>query len=314
MVTSLERTSREARASTSDDAAAPEQRLVEELILSQSTGENSRLVDIQAISRRVQRIKRIVRADIASTICGEQEERLAQAALHLWRAKMHVQLSNLYSEKSWDEMKFPRKYFLKYRGFGPMHQRSDLVHFRKLFLQCALPSAERACDLAPFSYECVMLKACILCLLIGFGGYMSEAHCEKALMTCRRAMTLHRMPQIADNRERAILYNSAQDRTSADASVGARSDTCMGSLWDMATFAAHVVAEKRGGWDADTLWADRHTTASTVDASGRKCSMNQLPMDSLEELVAWNMWGSKWTGLEDKDALSDIFTSTTSSK
>lgn len=311
---SLERMSREARASTSDDAAVPEQLLVEELILSQSGGKNCRSVDIQAISRRVQRIKRIVRADIASTICGEQEERLAQAALHLWRAKMHVQLSNLYSEKSWDGMKFPRKYFLKYRGFGPMHERSDLVHFRKLFLQCALPSAERACDLAPFSYECVMLKACILCLLIGFGGYMSETHCEKALVTCRRAMTLHRMPQIADDRERAILYNSAQDRTSADASVGARSDTCMGSLWDMAIFAAHLVAEKRGGWDADTLWADRHTTTSPLDTSTRKFCINELPIDSLEELVAWNMWGSKWPGLEDKDALQDILTTSADSQ
>jgi len=301
-MTTLEASSNERRAGAAETIS--EQLLVEELVSSESEGDNVRSVDIQAIARRVQRANRTLSAETAATISGEQEEKLALAAVHLWRAKMHVRLSNLYSEKAWDSKKFPRKFYLKYRGFRPTHQRSDLVEFRKLYLRCALSSSERAVELAPFSYECVMLKACILCLLISFGGYMRDIYCEKALTSCRRAMSLHRMPQIADNRERAILYNSTQDRTSAQATESRRSDARMASLWNMAIFAAHTVATKRGSWDADTLWADRQNSLG----SGTSCELpsGDLPTSSLEELVSWNMWGNNWTGLGENSTLQDV--------
>ena len=274
-----------------------EHRDVEALLRSEHDGDKTRAVDVRDIARRVQTTNRRLSADIAATISGEVEEKLVLAAAHLWRAKMHVQLSQLYSEKAWDAKKFPRKFFLKYRGFGSTHQRSDLADFRKLYLRCALSNAERAVELAPFSYECVMFKSCILCLLIGFGGYVCDTYCESALMSCRRAMTLHRMPQIADDRERSILYNSVQDRSGAQAGSG-RSEARMRSLWDMAVFAAHLVAKKRGVWDADTLWADRGTHGDVNPA--------ELPENSLDELVAWNMWNTDWTGFGEMDRLQNI--------
>jgi hypothetical protein len=186
-MTTLEASSNERRAGAAETIS--EQLLVEELVSSESEGDNVRSVDIQAIARRVQRANRTLSAETAATISGEQEEKLALAAVHLWRAKMHVRLSNLYSEKAWDSKKFPRKFYLKYRGFGPTHQRSDLVEFRKLYLRCALSSSERAVELAPFSYECVMLKACILCLLISFGGYSNVAAPHAA--NCRQQRKSH---------------------------------------------------------------------------------------------------------------------------
>lgn len=274
---------------------------VEELVAGEFDGESSRPLDIQKIARQIQRTNRTLHDDVLATISGPQEEKLALAAVHLWRAKMHVRLSHLYTEKSWDSRKLPRKFFLKYRGFGPSHQRSDLVEFRKLYLRCALSNAERATDLAPFSFECVMLKSCILCLLVGLGGYMSDSCCEKALSTCRRAMTLHRMPEFPDDREMQILYSSKQHGKIEQITSSSRSDARMSSLWNMAIFAAHTVAKKRGGWDHDTLWADRQNTS--VVSSGSQVTLVDKPMD---ELVEWNMWESNWLGVNDDSTLQDV--------
>jgi hypothetical protein len=64
-------------------------------------------------------------------------------AVHHFRARMHVQLAQLYQEAAWDDMKLPRKFYIKYRGFGPTHGRSDLPAFRNLYLRSALASAVR---------------------------------------------------------------------------------------------------------------------------------------------------------------------------
>ena len=274
---------------------------VEELVAGEFDGDSSRPLDIQKIARRIQRTNRTLHDDILATISGPQEEKLALAAVHLWRAKMHVRLSHLYTEKSWDSKKLPRKFFLKYRGFGPSHQRSDLVEFRKLYLRCALSNAERATDLAPFSFECVMLKSCILCLLVGFGGYMSDSYCEKALSTCRRAMTLHRMPEFPDDRERHILYSSSHSGEAEQMTNSSRSDARMTSLWNMAIFAAHTVAKKRGSWDHDTIWADRQNV-SCVGSGSRATATDERPLNSVNELVEWNMWESNWLGVNDESS------------
>ena len=77
------------------------------------------------------------------------DEQLRIAAVHHWRARMHVKLSHQYTSAVWDSMPLPRKFFTKHRGFGPTHTQSDLPLFRKMFLRCAFSSAERAVELAP---------------------------------------------------------------------------------------------------------------------------------------------------------------------
>ena len=291
--------SRSERGAGANSTGKRQEHSIEELLRSESDG-NGRAIDIQDIARRVQRSSRKLSDDVAATVSNEVEEKLVLAAVHHWRAKMHVRISQLYSEKAWDEKRFPRKFFIKYRGFGPSHQRSDLSEFRKLYLRCALSNAERAVELAPFSYECTMLKSCVLCLLIGFGGYVCDTYCESALASCRKAMSLHRMPQIADDRERAILYNSVQDRVSSHSSDSGRSDARMTSLWNMAMFSATLVAKKRGRWDSDTVWADRKTSSFGEPPNNDDLS------NSLEELVAWNMWGNDWSGLEENSTLQEV--------
>jgi len=284
---------------------------VEELVAGEFDDTCTRSSDIGTIARRIQRTNQTLHDDILQTISGPLEEKLALAAVHLWRARMHVRLSQLYTEKSWDSRKLPRKFFLKYRGFGPTHQRSDLVEFRKLYLRCALPNADRATDLAPFSFECVMLKSCILCLLVGFGGYMSDCYCEKALAACRRAMTLHRMPEFPNDREQLILYNCSAQAGVEKSVLGeglqtrtsSQSEARMSSLWNMAIFAAHTVAKMRGGWDEDTIWADRQGLGATAETSTMCDSVRQK---SLVELVEWNMWESNWIGVNDDGSLHDV--------
>jgi hypothetical protein len=62
---------------------------------------------------------------------------------------MHFQLAQLYQEATWDAMKLPRKFYIKYRGFGPTHGRHDLPAFRNLFLRAALACAVRCAPRPP---------------------------------------------------------------------------------------------------------------------------------------------------------------------
>ncbi|KAK3272508.1 hypothetical protein CYMTET_19200 [Cymbomonas tetramitiformis] len=87
---------------------------------------------------------------------------LQLAAPHHFRGRMHLQLAQEYREAVWDKMKHPRKFYIKWRGFGPSDNRHSLPSFREIFLRLALASASRAVDLAPESVECGFLKACVL--------------------------------------------------------------------------------------------------------------------------------------------------------
>ena len=116
---------------------------------------------------------------------------------------MMVKLSSLYSDSAWDAQEKPRKFFIKHRGFGPTHGRGDLPHHRRMFLRCALASAERASELAPSSLECATLRACILSLVIADAGAGRDDSCadggagpadaqlSRACAACRHAMRLH---------------------------------------------------------------------------------------------------------------------------
>ena len=119
-------------------------------------------------------------------------ESLRRAAVHHWRARMMVKLSSLYSDSAWDAQEKPRKFFIKHRGFGPTHGRGDLPHHRRMFLRCALASAERASELAPSSLECATLRACILSLANAEDGAdAADAALSRACAACRHAMRLH---------------------------------------------------------------------------------------------------------------------------
>ena len=269
---------------------------------------------VYALSRAVQRARgsrprRLDRSHSQGYVQGPSEllaevECLRAAAVHHWRARMMVQLSHLYTEGVWDAMKMPRKFFIKHRGFGPTHGRADLPSFRRLFLRCALGSAERATQVAPFSVECATLHACILSLLTtlgppGDGGKRTqrggaarpdaasaswERHLSRACASCRHAMRvyerrdggardfesriLHRPggeSEDEDEDEEAIVPSSPPSAAASEGpwtaeppltTAGAGADVAgrVASLRHMAAYAAHALAELRGGWDVETSW------------------------------------------------------------
>ena len=197
-------------------------------------------------------------------------ESLRVAAVHHWRARMMVKLSHLYAEQVWDSMPLPRKFFIKHRGFGPSHGRDDLPSFRRLFLRCALASAERACEIAPFSVECATLRACVLSLLTTVGGAerATESQLARACAACRTAVRLgDARGAAAGHLETVVLHalggdgdadgdgdgdGDGDDADGVDPEYGRRRGA---SLRSMAAFAAHALAERRGGWDHETAWA-----------------------------------------------------------
>ena len=215
-------------------------------------------------------------------------EGLRRAAVHHWRARMMVKLSSLYSDSAWDAQEKPRKFFIKHRGFGPTHGRGDLPHHRRMFLRCALASAERASELAPSSLECATLRACILSLVIADAGASRDDSCadggagpadaqlSRACAACRHAMRLHERwlgdgsdaAAAREDFEIGILHAPGErpgeggaEREAPTVSDGGGARTEPGhrarrieSLRSMAAYAAHALADRRGGWDFETSW------------------------------------------------------------
>ena len=177
---------------------------------------------------------------------------------------MMVKLSHLYAEQVWDRMPLPRKFFIKHRGFGPSHGRDDLPSFRRLFLRCALASADRACELAPFSVECATLRACVLSLLTTVGGAerATDSQLARACAACRTAVRLGDARGAATGHLETVVLHAlggdgdgdgdGDDADVVDEEYGRRRGA---SLRSMAAFAAHALAERRGGWDHETAWA-----------------------------------------------------------
>ena len=116
------------------------------------------------VSRAVQRAAPPASTSAPPSLANDDAKGLRRGAVHHWRARMMVKLSSLYADAAWDAQEKPRKFFIKHRGFGPSHGRGDLPTHRRMFLRCALASAERASELAPSSFECATLRACILSL------------------------------------------------------------------------------------------------------------------------------------------------------
>ena len=249
------------------------------------------------VSRAVQRAAPPASTSAPSSLANDDAEGLRRAAVHHWRARMMVKLSSLYADAAWDAQEKPRKFFIKHRGFGPSHGRGDLPTHRRMFLRCALASAERASELAPSSFECATLRACILSLANAEAGdSATDAALSRACAACRHAVRLHERWAGDASRETfevSVLHSpggsdglglggSGSDTLSnaerkklqkETPPAGASGSTArrIESLRSMAVYAAHVLADRRGGWDFETSWV-RETGDEWIDEEAEKAA------------------------------------------
>ena len=244
------------------------------------------------VSRAVQRAAPPASTSAPSSLANDDDaEGLRRAAVHHWRARMMVKLSSLYADAAWDAQEKPRKFFIKHRGFGPTHGRGDLPHHRRMFLRCALASAERASELAPSSLECATLRACILSLANAEDGAdAADAALSRACAACRHAIRLHERWAGDASRETfevSVLHSpgggsdaghgvgsgapSSAHQAPPPAGASGSAARRIESLRSMATYAAHVLADRRGGWDFETSWV-RETGDEWIDEEAEKAA------------------------------------------
>ena len=244
------------------------------------------------VSRAVQRAAPPASTSAPSSLANDADaEGLRRAAVHHWRARMMVKLSSLYADAAWDAQEKPRKFFIKHRGFGPTHGRGDLPHHRRMFLRCALASAERASELAPSSLECATLRACILSLINAEDGPdAADAALSRACAACRHAIRLHERWAGDASRETFEVSVLHSPRGGSDAGHGVGSGDPSSahqappparasgsatrrieSLRSMAAYAAHALADRRGGWDFETSWV-RESGDEWIDEEAEKAA------------------------------------------
>ena len=166
----------------------------------------------EKVSKIVSKIQRV------TTTSNAEEE-----TIHYWRAKMFLKIAKLYTDKAYNAQKKPRKFFLLYRGFDSTSSKDSLVEFKKNYLQLSLSSIERALDLQQhytnkhYYYECLKLKAHILCTFSACDEYSERRRCEQAL-------------------ECLLLLNELEGEEESDTKK-------------MIMHIAHAVAEKNGSWE-----------------------------------------------------------------
>jgi hypothetical protein len=160
-----------------------------------------------------------------------------------------------------------------------------------------LASAERASELAPSSFECATLRACILSLANAEAGdAATDAALSRACAACRHAVRLHERWAGDASRETfevSVLHSpggsdglglggSGSDTLSnaerkklqkETPPAGASGSTArrIESLRSMAVYAAHVLADRRGGWDFETSWV-RETGDEWIDEEAEKAA------------------------------------------
>ena len=175
-------------------------------------------------------VSKIQRLSTQSSSSGVKERNTdeQQKKIHYWRAKMFLKVAKLYTEKAWVQQKKPRKFFLLFRGFDVTSSKETLVEYKKNYLQLSLSSIERALDLQQhatneyYYYECVKLKAHILCTLSACDAYSERRRCEQAL-------------------ECLLLLNELEE---IEKEKGEETETKK-----MIMHIAHAVAEKKGSWE-----------------------------------------------------------------
>jgi len=154
-------------------------------------------------------------------------EENTQQKIHFWRARMFLKIAKLYTEKAWFTQKKPRKFYLLYRGFDLTSSKESLVEYKKNYLQLSLSSIERALALQHHTtnkhcyYECIKLKAHILCTLSACDEYSERRRCEQAL-------------------ECLLVLNELEEQEQKEEGKGTK---------EMIIYIAHAVSEKNGSWE-----------------------------------------------------------------
>ena len=140
---------------------------------------------------------------------------------------MFLKIAKLYTEKAWFTQKKPRKFYLLYRGFDLTSSKESLVEYKKNYLQLSLSSIERALALQHHTtnkhcyYECIKLKAHILCTLSACDEYSERRRCEQAL-------------------ECLLVLNELEEQEQKEEGKGTK---------EMIMYIAHAVSEKNGSWE-----------------------------------------------------------------
>ena len=140
---------------------------------------------------------------------------------------MFLKIAKLYTEKAWSTQKKPRKFYLLYRGFDLTSSKESLVEYKKNYLQLSLSSIERALALQHHTtnkhcyYECIKLKAHILCTLSACDEYSERRRCEQAL-------------------ECLLVLNELEEQEQKEEGKGTK---------EMIMYIAHAVSEKNGSWE-----------------------------------------------------------------
>ena len=277
---------------------------------------------IYKVSRAVQRASPCTMS--TSSVDDDDADGLRRAAVHFWRARMMVRLSSLYSDAAWDAQEKPRKFFIKHRGFGVSHGKRDLRTHRRMFLRCALASAERAAEMAPSSVECATLHASVLNLAnVEDGKGATDAALAKACAACRDAIHLHRrwsVDPLREGYEVSILHSPGAEKAAREASdtkpplppgvvdapvSGSGSPASqVDSLKQMALRAARLLKRRRGAWDAETNWVretcggerggenDAATEEMEAVAAVAAVHLDEVKHEDQEDAMGWNMWQS----------------------
>ena len=275
------------------------------------------------VSRAVQRASPCTTS--TSFVDEDDADGLRRAAVHHWRARMMVKLSSLYSDAAWDAQEKPRKFFIKHRGFGASHGKCDLQSHRRMFLRCALASAERSAEMAPSSAECATLHASVLNLTNAEDGKgATDAALTKTCAACRDAIHLHRRwsaDPLREGFEVSILHSPGAEKAAREASdtkgasgvvdapVGGSGSPAsrVESLKQMALYAARLLKHRRGAWDVETNWvretcggehggendaATEVMEAAAAVAAVAAVHLDEVKQEDQEDAGGWNMWQS----------------------
>jgi len=259
---------------------------------------------IYKVSRAVQRASPCTMS--TSSVDEDDADGLRRAAVHFWRARMMVRLSSLYSDAAWDAQEKPRKFFIKHRGFGVSHGKRDLRTHRRMFLRCALASAERAAEMAPSSVECATLHASVLNLAnVEDGKGATDAALAKACAACRDAIHLHRrwsVDPLREGYEVSILHSPGAEKAAVSGSGSPASQ--VDSLKQMALRTARLLKRRRGAWDVETNWVretcggehggenDAATEEMEAAAAVAAVHLDEVKHEDQEDAMGWNMWQS----------------------
>ena len=197
-------------------------------------------IDIALLVRKVLKVNCDVDDDL-----GQRKEQQKQRLLiqtHLWRANVFTRIAKLYTTNVWNCQGNPRKFFLKYRGFGISDNESNLISYFRNYLTIGLSSCQRAIDMLinrrkeeeeegnnyeKYYYNCIKLKCTILCSLCACSLYDEKKKCQECLECLLLLQTLEEQNNDNNNNDKESMNHTKK----------------------MIIHISHAVAEKNGSWD-----------------------------------------------------------------